>query len=124
MGDISRHFNRKDFDCKCGCQMPPEVLSNVLILVKQLQALRDALDWPIIVNSGYRCVAHNKAIGGKANSQHLLGKAADIRAELLVPEDIRDTIEVFIDDGIMLQGGLGLYKTFVHYDIRKKRARW
>ncbi len=35
-------------------------------------------------------------------------------------------IEDLIDMGHMLQGGLGLYeeKGFVHYDIRKTKARW
>lgn len=34
---------------------------------------------PILINSGYRCPALNKAVGGVPNSQHLTGQAADIR---------------------------------------------
>lgn len=45
-----------------------------------LDPLREEWGRPIIVNSGYRCKALNKAVGGVANSQHLLGEAADITA--------------------------------------------
>jgi hypothetical protein len=40
--------------------------------------LREWYGKPIIVNSGYRCEALNKAIGGAKSSQHMLGEAADI----------------------------------------------
>lgn len=43
-----------------------------------LQKTRDYIGVPIIVNSGYRDVAPNKAINGDKNSQHLRGEAADI----------------------------------------------
>lgn len=33
---------------------------------------------PVRISSGYRCPALNKAIGGAAGSQHVLGEAADI----------------------------------------------
>lgn len=51
-------------------------------LTKLIEAVLDPLrEWyskPIIVNSGYRCEALNKAIGGTKSSQHMLGEAADI----------------------------------------------
>lgn len=51
-------------------------------LTKLIEAILDPLrEWygkPIIVNSGYRCEALNKAIGGAKSSQHMLGEAADI----------------------------------------------
>lgn len=43
-----------------------------------LQPIRDAWRSPIIVNSGFRSEAVNKAVGGVKNSQHRLGEAADI----------------------------------------------
>lgn len=43
-----------------------------------LDPLRRAWGKPILVNSGYRCPALNKAVGGKVSSQHLRGEAADI----------------------------------------------
>lgn len=43
-----------------------------------LDPLRDAWGAPIMVTSGYRCPALNRAVGGVARSQHLLGEAADV----------------------------------------------
>lgn len=58
---------------------PTEIIENLRSLcVTILQPLRDALGTPIKVNSGYRCPALNKAIGGAKTSLHTLGKAADI----------------------------------------------
>jgi zinc D-Ala-D-Ala carboxypeptidase len=59
---------------------PPEaVVKNLeLLCIKILQPLRDALKYPIHVNSGYRCHRTNTSIGGAAKSQHLTGHAADI----------------------------------------------
>lgn len=43
-----------------------------------LQPIRDAWKGPIVVNSGFRSEAVNKAVGGSKTSQHRLGEAADI----------------------------------------------
>ena len=56
-----------------------EVKRNLEALVGNvLDPLREWYGKPIYVNSGYRCPALNKAVGGVANSQHLTGQAADI----------------------------------------------
>ena len=104
--------------------MPIEVYENVIKLAGNLQSLRDYLGRPININSAYRCPKHNKKIGGVETSQHILGKAADITVQSLKPIEVYAIIEDLIDFGVMLQGGLGLYDTFVHTDIRKTRARW
>ena len=65
-----------------------EVISNLKRLTKWLEMLRD--EWnkrygegndPIIINSGYRSPAVNKAVGGVPTSNHLTGCAADIRCK-------------------------------------------
>lgn len=43
-----------------------------------LDPLREKFGQPIIVNSGFRCPALNRAVGGAATSQHTKGEAADI----------------------------------------------
>ena len=120
---ITKNFNLKEFECK-GYEMPLEVYENIIKLAQQLQFLRDYTGRPITINSAYRSPEHNAKIGGVKTSQHLLGKAADITIESLKPAEVYRIIEDLIDMGEMLQGGLGLYKTFVHYDIRKTKARW
>jgi uncharacterized protein YcbK (DUF882 family) len=121
---MTKNFKLKEFKCKCGCDMPLEVYENIIKLASQLQFLRDYTGRPITINSAYRCPKHNKKVGGSKTSQHLLGKAADITIQSLKPAEVYMIIEDLIDMGHMLQGGLGLYDTFVHYDIRKTKARW
>lgn len=45
---------------------------------KVLEPLRQHFNCPIIIASGYRSLALNKAVGGVSNSQHMTGEAADI----------------------------------------------
>jgi uncharacterized protein YcbK (DUF882 family) len=121
---LTKDFNRSEFDCNDGSVMPKEVLLNIQKLANQLQVLRDCLGVTITVNSGYRSPSYNKKIGGVSNSQHVIGKAADITAKGYTPAQVNARIEELIKSGDMLQGGLGSYSTFTHYDIRKTRARW
>ena len=67
---------------------PGEVEKNNLIALVEnvLDPLREAWGQPIIITSGYRCPALNRAVGGAAASQHVKGEAADIRT-------VSDTIE-------------------------------
>lgn len=46
-----------------------------------LQPIRDKYGKPIYINSGYRCPTLNRKVGGVSNSQHTLGKAADIHSD-------------------------------------------
>lgn len=58
-----------------------QVIENLTALVDNvLDPLRAAWGKPIHVNSGYRCPALNKALGGVPASQHMKGEAADITA--------------------------------------------
>ena len=123
---MTKNFSLKEFNSKDGSKMPSDVYLNIVKLVGQLQFLRDYTGRAITVNSAYRSPEHNSKIGGSSSSQHLIGKAADITIEGLKPAEVYRLIDELIDMGLMLQGGLGLYekKGFVHYDIRKTKARW
>lgn len=48
-----------------------------LLCVNVLQPLREIINVPIFINSGFRSFDVNAAVGGKFNSQHLEGKASD-----------------------------------------------
>ena len=122
--ELTKNFSKKEFDSKDGAQMPDAVLVQITRLACNLQRLRDVVRRPITINSGYRSPSHNKAIGGVANSQHVQGKAADIVINGMTPKQVADVIEGLIKDGEMLQGGIGIYNTFTHYDIRGQKARW
>lgn len=121
---LTANFDKSEFDSGCGSEMPSNVLANVVRLASNLQTLRDYLKSPIRINSAYRSEAWNKKSGGVKNSQHIKGKAADISMGDYAPSQIYEAIELLISKGEITEGGLGLYNTFVHYDIRGEKARW
>ena len=124
---LTKNFSKSEFECKCGnCEIPKEVLPNIQKLANQLQVLRTATEQPIRINSAYRCLKHNRNIGSNDSSQHVLGKAADIVIKGQIPEQTANLIESLISNGDILQGGLGKYNTFTHYDIghNGRKRRW
>lgn len=122
--ELTENFNLSEFKCKCGCAFPELLLLNVIELADNLQVIRDEINLPISVNSGYRCKPHNKKIGGKVKSMHLLAKAADIRVKGLTPLELRNIIKKLMNEGKIKKGGLKAYSTFVHYDIRGIYTTW
>ena len=73
---------------------PPEIIENLRHLTETaLQPIRNRIDYPIKINSGYRSVVLNKLIGGSATSQHCRGEAADCD---MLPRFLTDsnTIEI------------------------------
>jgi uncharacterized protein YcbK (DUF882 family) len=115
MGDISENFSRSEFACKCQCGF--DTVDVELIAV--LSALRSALG-PTKINSGCRCHDHNRAVGGVKDSQHVLGRAADIVVQNVDP----DIVVAYLNDHYPEQYGVGSYNTFTHIDTRGKKARW
>lgn len=125
---LTKNFSSEEFDCKCGCDMPEDVLENIQELSENLQIIRDYIDEPISVNSGYRCLTHNRNIGSTDKSQHVLGKASDIVAKSYSSEEIYKIVQdlklnPFLDKPLEING-VGLYDTFTHLDIRDKLAFW
>jgi uncharacterized protein YcbK (DUF882 family) len=121
---LSTNFNLDEFASADGTAPSGEVLKNLTELAKNLEVLRKHLGQPIRVTSGFRSREHNKKIGGEPNSYHILGMAADIQVAKIKPEDVAKAIELLITEGKIKQGGLGIYRTWVHYDIRGFKARW
>ena len=117
MGDLSTNFSRKEFACNCGCGFDTPSPK----LIKALQTLRGITEKSITVTSACRCIKHNKKVGGKPNSQHLLGTAADIQVSGMTPTRLAVLAECVPE---FAQGGIGTYATFVHVDVRNGRARW
>ena len=120
---ITKNFSLEEFECRCGCKMPDFAKKNVEKLAENLQIIRNVLGRLDITNA-YRCKPHNLDVGGSTNSQHLKGKAADIKSKTISPKEMIQIIEGLIKSEKIDQGGLGLYNTFTHYDTRGTRARW
>jgi uncharacterized protein YcbK (DUF882 family) len=124
MAKLTNNFTLQEFNSKCGRDIPNNVLPNILQLAKNLQVLRDAIGKSISITSGYRSSQHNKKIGGAKDSQHVKGLAADIKVSGMTPKEVALVIEGLIEQGKMKQGGIGIYPSWVHYDIRGTKARW
>ncbi len=121
---LTKNFNIKEFACNDGTAVPASLTDNVRKLAANLQVLRDHLGKPIVINSGYRTPAYNAKIGGATASKHKLAQASDIRVAGLTPAQVHKEILTLIAAGKMHNGGLGIYNTFVHYDVRPTPARF
>ena len=88
MGNLTKNFSKREFDCRCGCDMPEDVYNNVKSLAIELQIIRDFTNESISINSGYRCLKHNRDIGSNDRSQHPKGKAADIVIDGYNPDEV------------------------------------
>lgn len=112
---LSEHFQLKEFASADGADI---VLVHP-VLITLLEALRLELGgYPLHINSGYRTHSHNAAIGGKPQSRHLFGMAADLSSKHVTSREI---YEVAKRVGV---GGLGLYLSFCHVDVWGKDRRW
>lgn len=113
---VSKNFKVKEFACSDGSD--PIFIS--MELVEVLQKIRDHFGKPVVLNSAYRTAKHNKAVGGASYSQHLYGTAADIVVTGVKPADVAAYAETLLPK----TGGIGIYSTFTHVDVRAVKARW
>lgn len=120
---LTKSFQLSEFACNDGTQVPESLIPAVKELAKNLQVLRDEIGETLTINSGYRSPAWNKKIGGVKNSMHLKAMASDLVCKSLTPKQLKAVIEKLIKEGKMKNGGIGLYPSFVHYDIGATR-RW
>lgn len=120
-GTVSKNFTFKEMSCKCGCgtrNVSKEA-------IRKLQAMRDALRHPLVINSAARCPRHNKDVGGAPKSRHLSTKdqASDAFDIALVGNILsaKDIIEAALNAGFK---GIGVANTFIHVDDRPDYANW
>lgn len=121
---LSKNFTLAEAASRDGAPVPANLMANAERLAGNLQVLREALGEAIHINSWYRTPSHNKAVGGEPNSLHMKALAADITCRSKTPKQLADLIERLIKAGAMMQGGLGIYRSWVHYDCRGEKKRW
>lgn len=129
MQRITDNFRLSEFASKCGREMPLEVRANIQKLANQLQVIRNEIGQPITITSGWRSPEHTRelvkrGIKTSLSSHHVFGKAVDFKVANRTPKQVAEVIERLILEGKILQGGVGVYRSWIHYDIRKTRARW
>lgn len=113
---LSANFKVSEFACKDGTDtvfVAPE-------LVTLLQKIREHFGKAVSINSGYRTEAHNQKVGGAPYSQHKYGIAADITVSGVAPLAVAQYAQTLLPSS----GGIGLYKTFTHVDVRAAKSRW
>ncbi len=114
--NISKHFNRGEFACRCGCGF--DVVDVELSMLCEF--VRNFVKHPVNVNSGCRCKQHNFKEGGAVNSKHLLGKAADLEIlDFKELERVYDMLCFAFPD----KYGFIMYDGFIHVDCRSKKYR-
>ena len=113
---LSENFKVSEFKCNDGSD-------KVLIsdeLVTLLQKIRDHFGAAVVINSAYRTETYNRKVGGATHSQHVLGTAADIVISGVSPLQVAQYAEYLQPKS----GGIGVYTTFTHVDVRATRSRW
>lgn len=127
---LSTHFVVEEFDCKDGTKVSPREYAGLEYLCRQfLEPLRKKYG-PCTVHSGYRTVAHNRSVGGEPNSFHIYtmhdgnDQAADVSFARGNPSQWHATANSIRQKKRSGRGGLGLYRTFVHIDIRDYTSNW
>jgi len=109
-----KHFSYEEFDS------PDDIGSGDLMddeFLRMLDLARQIADIPFKINSGYRTEGHNQKVGGKKDSSHLIGKAADIA--------YKDSRQRWIIITALQDAGfnrLGIAKTFVHTDCDETKS--
>ena len=111
---LSANFKVSEFACHDGSDTV--IISDELVAL--LQKIREHFGKAITINSAYRTTAWNAKNGGAPKSQHLLGKAADITISGVTPLELARYAE------FLGAGGIGLYQSFTHVDVRAARTRW
>lgn len=115
----SPHLSWKELGCRDGTPYPARWRkSHAVILAREFEAIRTVCGHPLVVLSGYRTTSHNRKVGGARHSQHLEGRALDLR-----PPAGWTAIQL----GAVVKGraaeqshirGIGVYPGFVHIDVR------
>ena len=113
---LSTNFRVKEFACTDGSD--PIFIDSELVTI--LQNIRTHFGRAVTITSAYRTPPKNKACGGTTYSQHLYGKAADIKVSGITPKKVAEYAETLLQG----QGGIGIYDTFTHIDVREQKSRW
>ena len=120
---LAPDFKVRELRCRDGSDTV--MVDEALMLL--LQCIREHFGKAVTITSGYRTPAHNAKAGGTRFSQHLYGRAADIRVQGASVEEVAACAERLLHGC----GGVGRYPAkagraagWVHVDTRAEKARW
>jgi len=115
---MTKNFGRHEFACKCGCgfdDISPK-------LVAKLQLARDLFGEPIKVNSGCRCLSHNRKEKSRDTSSHIKGLAADVTCDN--PNDFNLMKLAFcLGRAGFTRTGFNTVLRFIHVDVDSSKPK-
>ena len=114
--EIPNYFGAHEFRCQCGnCDLGFDDMDDTMI--EMLNKARHIADFPFVMTSAIRCLAHNKDVGGSVTSSHLDGMAVDIHAG-------NSRTKWMIMTSLILVGfkRLGIGSTFIHVDLDNRKT--
>ena len=126
-GMLTEHFKKSEFICECKgkkCNGYNGISDTELKKTAEfLEGFRSAVGGKAItLNSGVRCPSANKAAGGSDGSQHLYGRAADIKVSGMAQSAV-DKAALAYCRGLKY-GGVGYQaKGFTHLDRRNEASK-
>jgi zinc D-Ala-D-Ala carboxypeptidase len=121
---LSEHFSLVELT-STGTGLPntpkaEEVTALRALVTNVLQPLRTHVGVPIVVSSGFRSAAVNRAVGGSSSSQHRLGQAADINAAGIGPKAL---CEIIIELGLPFDQLIQEFGRWVHVSYGPRNRR-
>jgi uncharacterized protein YcbK (DUF882 family) len=101
---------------------PVELWHRMVPTLRLVERVREQFG-PTTINSAYRSRSYNLAIGGVGDSRHSQNDAVDFRCRTGTPAEWAAFLREHRAAGAF-QGGIGVYRTFVHVDTRGTNADW
>jgi len=124
-GRLTEHISVDEVKCRgkrcCGGSYPMDWR-----VMEAFELIRAELgDIPLNIGSGFRCLTHNRNIASEDTSQHTLGRAIDIHANVHVDAQMLKDAAWAVRERYAPLKGIGLYKWGVHIDVRDgDRVSW
>ena len=112
-GQLTDHFSKKEFACQCGCGTGEISMD----LVNKLESVRVEYGKAMRINSGIRCLEHNRKIGSRDTSSHIKCVAADVGCT-----SMGERLELLT---ILLKyfTRVGINKKFIHVDVDSEKPK-
>lgn len=124
MDGPSAHLTWEELACHDGTPYPLEWREDRAVkLARVFEVIRAYYYVPLVINSAYRTKTYNDSIGGAPKSQHLEGLALDIQSPRNVPvREFCHVVSRMAHSSLKDIGGIGLYNTFIHVDLRPRKV--
>ena len=115
---LTAHFQSDEFWCSCGCgKEGPNGNHISQSLVLKLEIVRTAINKPMKINSGIRCLEYNRSIKSSDTSSHIKCVAADISCTQMSDRHL------LMSHLPKLFERIGIHKDFIHVDIDTDKRR-